>query len=366
MLEVVDRHFELGFDILAITDHVWRGPGGVRDLMNLVARCWTQTAWPDDRPGFPPVQLSHITQERLNEVLMGVGRGDRGMLMIPGTAELALGNTEEANVLFFDGNAPRAWAPPGDTLRGGIQIAYNDDALVFINHPGRTPLYGATAMSYPVGYIYSPNNPSNDSRRVQHFVNLFMEFPIASLVGMEVFNRRDGDSRHDRVLWDNILTQTIPAGRFVWGFANDDSHSNSPTSSSSIDTSRNIFLMPSNTLPNFRNAMVSGSFYMVTRVARNEGVGLGTDGQALTGVFPSISRITVDPAADTITIVAQNATRIVWISEGRTILETTGASSTIRLAHRDIIDNVGVYVRANIFNGTEGIALTQPIGIRRR
>jgi len=374
MEDMLTRHFELDFDILAVTDHVWRRLDGTNLCFdNLLTRCPTQQYWPGSgAPGVPDmVPLCHITPERLNELQTGYGRGGRGMLIIPGAAELAPGsggpmeNAAEANVFFWmtDEKPPSAWTSPYNTLAGGLRAAQRNNALSFINHPGRT----SGAVAYPIGddYITSPNNPSNQPRWVRHYADMFMEFSPDSLVGLEIFNRRDGDSRHDRVLWDNILTLTVPHGRFVWGFANDDTHSNSPTSSSSIGTNANIFLMPENNLDNVKSTMRGGNFYMVTHVARNEGVVLeGAHPQPQ--YFPSITSITVDHDAYTITIVAGNAARIDWISEGRVIYTTNAGTSTIDLTNPGIIDYVGVYVRANIFGvGNRGMALIQPIGTRR-
>ena len=63
---------------------------------------------------------------------------------------------------------------------------------------------------------------SNNPTTVSKYVDLFKKYD--SLVGMEIINKKDGDSYSDRILWDNILTKTMPE-RPVWGFSNDDTHS---------------------------------------------------------------------------------------------------------------------------------------------
>jgi len=377
--EMVNRHFELGFDVLAITDHVWRRLAGRASgdecFRNLLTRCPTQQYWPGyvETGVWGNVPLSHITQERLDQLLAGYGRDGRGMVIIPGTAELAPGSGgpmeqgAENNVFFWqtEEKPPSAWAAPNNTIRAGVAAAQRNGAITFINHPGRT----TGGLSYTIGETESPNNPSNRNQWIRHYADLFMEFSPDHLVGLEIFNRRDGDSRHDRVLWDNILTRTVPHGRFVWGFANDDTHSNSPTSSSSIGTNANIFLMPENNLDNIKSTMRGGNFYIVTHVARNEGVSAiaaTANAHPQPQYLPSITSIAVDHDAYTITIVADNAVRIDWISEGRVIQTTDAGTSTISLADPEIIDEVGVYVRANIFGpANRGMALIQPIGTRR-
>jgi hypothetical protein len=122
-----------------------------------------------------------------------------------------------------------------------------------------------------------------------------------------------------------------------------------------------MFIMPENTPENLRNALINGHSYAVTCAAFNEGV----DYPATSVIRPVIKNISVDNAADTITIEAENTIRIVWISEGRTILTTTGGSSTINLTDEEIKEGVGSYVRADVI-GNGGMATIQPIGTKRR
>jgi len=399
----VRRHYELGYDILAITDHIWSRDGqgaadGQADLyLDLVLPSWTTTQWPR-KPNttgatvWPSagngsiVPLTHITQEQLDayqsgEALVDGSPRGRGLLMIPHTGEMAPHNNEELNVFFYKYHgdkfqsvprAPTAWTV--GSLRSSILDAQNNGAVFFINHPGRTTTAGRTGSSTPgfrtadalagVDVTTDPSNPNNMLTWIRKFANYFMEFSSDNLVGLEIFNRRDQDSLHDRVLWDNILTRTMPEGRTVWGYGNDDSHSNN-----AIYVNYNVFVMPENTTENFRSAMINGHSYIVTTVAVNEGVnrsGFDNSSFITHGITnrPSITSITVDNDADTITIVAENASKIVWISEGRTIHETileAGATTgTIDLTHEDIDPQVGSYVRANIM-GPNGMAVIQPI-----
>jgi hypothetical protein len=334
---VIEEHYTKGYDILAITDH------------NIVTgSSWRQhftNNWLlDDRTP------NGLTAERRQEILSGTDRGGRGMLEIPYAAEVAAWPCEfnaffNYNIEFAGGN---------NFLRTAISRAHNTNAIMHINHPGRstggndTSAWGLLA--------------SNEQATVRNYVNLFLEFP--NLVGMEIVNRvTDADSRHDRILWDNILKQTMSKGRFVWGFSNDDSHSNA-----NVGHNYNMFIMPENTLPNVRSAMINGHFYAVARRVHLEAVNNApvTDAQArdMLGagvVFPSINSIEVCLDDLTITINAADATSIVWISNGEVILTTSGVSSTFAL--NDFPAAI-IYVRANII-GSGGIAFTQPFGIQR-
>ena len=385
MEAVLKIHYDLGYDIIGITDHVWvdldasKGhPAGAatRPYLNMVSRSVTQTEWPG-LPGGMMIPLTHITQERKTEFETGTAAAatqgtytrppNKPMLIVPGTAEFALEvGGEEMNVFFFTGNAPGGWTT---NLRGGIQVAAAcPEAVFFINHPGRT----TTAQNFRVtdsrtgvaGVTTDLANPSNMNNWIVKYANLFMEFPSTKLTGLEVFNRRDIDSLHDRVLWDNINSRTIPEGRFVWGYANDDLHSTSIASDLSgngIHINYNVFVMPENTLANFKSAMIGGQSYMVTVCGYNERINILAATAA--ALRPSITSITT--GKDSITIVAENAEKIVWISNGKTILETIGDSGTINLADAEITDQVGAYVRANII-GEFGMALIQPIGTKKR
>jgi len=306
LARMIEEHYAQGFDILAITDH---------DVVN---RDWVSGFV---NPWRPNAVDEPLTPARYDEIGRGVGRNGRGMLRIPYANEQSLTDPCHLNTFFADFNNER-WS----TLRGNISHAQNIGGFSHINHPGRTT--GNTI----------------DPAFVSKYAGIFLEFH--SCLGMEIVNQRD---RHpnDRALWDQILMQTAPLGRLVWGFSNDDSHS-----IYHVGYSFNMFVMPENSLENFRSAMVSGAFYGVARIARTE---LGNDFTG-TGPVPRITSIEVDDNVLSITIAARNFTGIVWIADGIEIAQ----GNTLRIS--DHMDRIGYYVRANII-GPGGIAFTQPFGI---
>ena len=241
--EVIEDHYEKNFDILAVTDH---------DVVT--------SDWVTARNG--------LTRQRFNEITSGADRSGRGMLQIPFTNEQS--QSDHVNTFFTNfNNAVSA------TLRSNIEKTHKLGGISIINHPGRHT--GAEAGGIEGEKI------NNDTQVIKKYVDLFMEFP--SCVGMEIINKADGESVSDRILWDNILSQTIPLGRYVWGFSNDDSHAFSGTG-----LSFNMFLMPENTIENFKKAIFSGSFYAVARVSKRE---LGSHFWG-SGPFPVITNINVD------------------------------------------------------------------------
>lgn len=145
--------------------------------------------------------------------------------------------------------------------------------------------------------------------------------------------------------------ETMPEGRFVWGFSNDDTHSNSATGHS-----YNMMLLPSNTPENVRESMENGTFYASAKVAKREGYTI-TDIDTINDYQPPvITNIEVDQDEDTITIEGELYHTVEWIADG----EVIATGNTIDL--NDYEDKIHSYVRAQL-KGDEGISFTQPFGI---
>lgn len=307
--EMIEDHYRKGFDILAITDH------------NFVNTTWDRT----DRPG-----VEYLTTERLKEINEGVGRDGRGMIGISYADEQS--RSDHLNTFWTDFNNAS-----GATLESNIAKADELGGISHINHPGRytggagrTDAVGVLASSYPITIL--------------KYVNLFSKY--ASLTGMEIVNKKDGDSASDRILWDNILKQTMPE-RNVWGYSNDDTHSVSATG-----FSYNMMLMPENTEENVRTSMEKGTFYAVAKVAYRE---LGANFVSV-GETPAITDIVVDQNEDSITIEGNHYNTIEWVADGNII--ATG--NTIDLDNYD--DQINNYVRAQL-KGEGGISFTQAFGV---
>ena len=230
----------------------------------------------------------------------------------------------------------------GATLESNIAKTQELGGICHINHPGR--YYGGSNTSGTAGED-AANNPEN----IKKYVDLFMKYDAC--VGMEIINKLDGDSYSDRILWDNILMETMPEGRFVWGFSNDDTHSNEATGHS-----YNMMLMPTNNPVEVRKAMESGAFYASAHVAKREGYTI-TDHSIINDYQPPvITNIEVDQDEDTITIEGDLYHTIEWIADGKVI--ATG--NTIDL--NDYEGKVHSYIRAQL-KGDEGISFTQPFGV---
>ena len=325
--QVIEEHYRQDFDILAITDHNYEFNDSRGRRWQPFTRDWISAP-------------NGITQDRFDEIIAGAGRNERGMLMIPYSTEIAC-MSDEFNAFFFD----IEYRSRNNNLRATLRAADENPmkSLTFINHPGR-----ATGA---VGNRGEGADASNDNYNIRKYADLYLEF--SSFVGMEIFNRRDGDSEFDRILWDNVLKVTVPQGKYVWGFANDDSHSNRE-----IGINFNMFVMRENTLDSFRDAMTNGNFYAVARVAKFE---LGDD-DLREGPVPVIKNI--DITKSNITIAAENYDVIRWVY-GNTVIHTGDKINLSRYTKKiGLNESSASYIRAVVI-GQGGVALTQPFGVIR-
>ncbi|MCL2626144.1 MAG: hypothetical protein FWD46_04935 [Cystobacterineae bacterium] len=320
---MVEDHYAKGFDIHALTDHDVLSPN-----------------WVEARNG--------VTAARRAEIEAGVGRNGRGMMGLDNTDEQSV--TDHINSFFAPFNNAS-----GATMASTIAAVEALGGITHLNHPGR---YTGGSNSNDATSMAASNNPA----QVQKYVSLFMAYP--SCLGMEIVNKIDNESKSDRILWDNILKQTMPQGRFVWGFSNDDTHSINATG-----YSWNVMLMPELTQAATRLAMESGAFYAVSRVSRLDGINrtyptggeVRGDGSTATLYLleqptPRISKIEVDRANGSIRISGADYETVEWIADG--VVIATG--ETLLLGEHEAA--IGNYVRAQLKSKT-GIAFTQPFSI---
>ncbi len=306
---VFEDHYAKNYNVVALTDH---------DYVNTT---WDRT----DRP-----RRTYLTTARLNEMISGIGRENVGMQPIPFSIEQTV--TENINTYFV--NFRNEY---GSTIEENIAAAEKGGGISQINHPGRYT-GGSAGGSYGA-------ERSREWYFVSKYTKLFLKY--SSCYGMEIINKKDGDSASDRILWDNVLENTLPM-RSVWATSDDDTHLAADTG-----FSFNMLLMPSNNLTNIRSALTGGTFYAVAKAAKRE---LGEDFVA-TGETPKLTGVNVDQDEHKITIKAENYTSIEWIADGRVI--STGDSIDINYFEKQ----VNKYVRAQI-KGPGGIAFVQPFAVQ--
>lgn len=320
--EMLEQAYALGFNVYAMTDH------------NFTNTTWdrTDTAKAQSNPDY------YLTTERMTQMNTGADRnGAPGMI---GTGDSNEQSVKDHLNTFW---TPGYLNPSNATLESKIAtvdaMTGTPDPIMHINHPGR--YYGGSNQT-------TGEAAANDPAKVARYVNLFEQYPD-SLVGMEIVNKvSDGDSYSDRILWDNVLAETLPE-RNVWGFSNDDAHS-----TEALGYDYNMLLMPGLSEQEVYDTMKSGAFYSTALVAKRE-LGSNFKGDR-TQPAPSISNVTVDQSDDSITIEGANYNTIEWIADGKVI--ATG--NTLDLD--DVSAEVDNYVRAQLI-GDNGISFTNAFGV---
>jgi len=286
------------------------------------------------------------------------------MINITNTNEQS--STQHLNTLWAPfNNGARGSTPVDAHMRNIFNRAEELGGLSFINHPGRE-----------TGGSAGGNNGANGSRNhAQRYIDLFMSYSVESLVGMEIINRLDNESRSDRILWDYILSSTMPQGRPVWGLSNDDAHS-----MMEVGYNNNVMLMPALNQADFRTALETGAFYATAPVARRESVnatfpngtamrsgGGNATTEYLRGIhlLPSISNVTV--SGNTITITGAQYETVEWVSgieyvNGIPQSRIIAVGNSIDVSKFAEIVAVTGYLRAQL-KGSNGIAFTNPFGV---
>ena len=293
------------------------------------------------RPGEEPKADYYYTQAEVDAMLAGEGRdGAPGLIGIPNSNEQS--KKDHLNTFWTPWNNTEMEDVTLEKKIEHVESMVNAEGLQprqHINHPGR--YYGGSDKA-------TGEEAANDPANIQRYVDIF-EKNTKALRGMEIVNKvGDGDSYSDRIIWDNILAETMPEQN-VWGYANDDAHS-----TGALGYDYNNLLMPELTEEAVQAAMDSGAWYSTAFVAKRE---LGADFKGdRWQPGPVISDIVVDEKEDTITIEGDNYNVIEWIADGEII--ATGNTLDLDEYGKDI-DN---YVRAQL-KGDNGISFTNAFGI---
>lgn len=324
MDEMVESHYELGFDILAITDHMivhrgWDKMSQTVPIMNIVKRERNQGR-----------SVSPLTPQRYQEILNGVGRNGRGMLDVPFGVELngAVPSNSHVNGLFAD-YGQGLIGVDGD-YETPVREVEKLGGVTFLNHLG----------NFTQAWTKEDPNISRKPIYVNKFARIFLDYP--SCVAMDINSGTDSHTGYDRILWDEVLQKTIPHGRNVSCITFSDSHGVDQN-----DRAFTVMMQPENTVEALKTCMETGAYFSISRNAKVE-IGPDFTGE---GPCPIVTRIDVDQQADKITLTAENYDEITWVSNG----EIVAKGETINL---DDIADLGCYVRAYL-TGPGGICYTQ-------
>jgi hypothetical protein len=342
--DMIEKHYALGYDFLAITDHAtvdysWTDVNS-NSVFSVVAK------FKRLNPFLKPKGLS---EKRYQQITQGQGRGGRGMLRVPYGIEnnaASLNNTH-VNSWFVDyGDGAYGGTSDYETVLKGVEQL---GGLSVINHPGE---YTGTKKEKSADSAYN----SDYSYYIKKFANLLLKYK--SCIGLDVNSMGDYATKYDRKLWDAMLKNCIPAGRNVFAIATSDAHGDNK-----LDSGLTVHCLEDKTIEDLRASLENGTFFALSRHIMNEqeltligeaiGECLGSQWVAAADAeFPKINSIIVDEESDAITISDSHAKLIRWIADGEQI--ATGE----RVDLDDYSGRVGSYVRAEVF-GDGGVLYTQ-------
>ncbi len=358
--EYVQMHYDLDYDIVALTDHGtinrgWNKQPQTIPLVRYIKRERTKMA------DIIPLTDSEYTAYTSGTAASESRTHRNGMLDVPQGIELNMATP------FCDCHLTGYFCDYGQGLAG----VYGDYETP---SKGVKDAGGLSMLSHIGEYVY----PDKDSEKhvgqpvdeyyVNKFAKVFLDNAGSSL-GMGINSASDGHTRCDRILYDQILQKTIPNGVVPWGFTFADSHDDS-----SVNDAYTMTMMKSFTMDSFRESLSNGHFFSVSHYTN----GFELNGMAeipgfdekevydskayLRNDTPMVTSVSVDEANDTITITGTNFDEITWVSNCNVINRTSDIASgtaTLDLHSASLLNTPSLYVRFYI-TGDSGICYSQP------
>ena len=382
---MTERHYELGFDIYARTDHSTVSYGYLAH--DYVPAMKVLGVVKNGIIGGEVLSVNGTAANGKAYAVTTSDAGDEFYAQDGGHAMLSVPYGNEQNGTSFNNAHVNTWfVDYGNGRVGGtsdyesvISEVHGLGGLSVINHPGeytnaRDEVYTADAYNKDeVTYRYTINK----------FENILLKYDTC--IGIDINSKGDGRTRFDRKLWDIMLGDLIPQGRSVFAIATSDAHN-----LNIVDSGYTMHYMAANTSANLKVNMQEGAFFPASKYVGNfdelvnlckELKALGTDEalalaaqldeiiaqseiemaegdsgrkyEAPTGsAAPIFTNVEVNETDDTIALEADNALVIHWIADGKVI----HVGDTIDLD--DYSDEIGSYVRAEAY-GVGGVMYTQ-------
>lgn len=355
--EYVQKHYDLNYDIVALTDHGtinkgWNVEPETVPLLRFIKRERTQMA-----------PIEPLTDEEYDSYISGTAASEtrthqNGMLDVPKGIELNMATP------IADCHLTGYFSDYGQGL-AGVFGDYETPSK------GVAEDGGISMLSHVGEYVYPDKDSEDhvgqlvDDYYAQKFAKIFLDYQGSS-VGMGINSATDAHTRCDRILYDQILQKTIPNGVVPWSFTFSDSHNER-----SLNDAYTMHLMPELTMDNFRESMEKGEFFSVSHYSNGvelngmaEMSGYNDDSDSvdyLSDETPMVTRLSVDQENDTISVEGTNFNMITWVSNGNVILretDITNGKATLDL-HSDLLDEPYLYVRFYL-TGDNGICYSQP------
>lgn len=378
--DMVERHYELGFDILAITDHGSTFYGytdadhtRVMKVFGLIKNGIIDGTLLSQNGTAANGNVYKVTENAAGDEFYSqtLADGSQGQQM------LAVPYGNEQNPTSFNNAHVNTWFVDwGHGRVGGtsdyatpIKAIEKLGGLSVINHPGE---YTNARDEESSADAYNKDNLVYNYK-ITKFESLLLE--NKTCLGIDINSKGDSRTRYDRKLWDIMLQDIVPHGRSVYAFATTDAHN-----LDIVDSGYTVHLMKDNTSASLKANLAAGEFFAASKyvgnvdeqiavrdalVAQNnpqaakmiallnEDLETGEKFFAEPGtVTPKITNIAVDDAEDTITVTSENTLLTRWIANGKVI----AVGETIDLD--DYSDQIGSYVRAEAY-GEGGVIYTQ-------
>lgn len=358
--ESVQMHYDLNYDIVALTDHGtinkgWNQKPDLVPLVRLVKYERTHMA-----PIIP------LTDEEYDSYQSGTAASSErthknGMLDVPQGIELNMATPKaDCHLTGYFSNYGQGLA--------GVYGDYETPSK------GVREAGGISMLSHIGEYVYTDKDSADhvgqkvDDYYANKFARLFLD-NAGSSVGMGINSATDAHTRCDRILYDQILQKTIPNNVVPWGFAFSDSHD-----VRSLNDAYTMLMMKDFNMDNVRSSMENGWSFAVSHYSNGvelngmeEMPGFDEDKVYEEKLYlqdntPMVTRIDVDRENGTIKIEGTNFDRITWVSNGNVIKREeniTSGKATLDLYSDDLLDDPYLYVRFYI-TGENGICYAQP------
>lgn len=411
----IQRHIECGYDAVAITDSstvntswaeenftniVHKGFDIVANIKSLLEKNPEIVVKALDYLGTSGSFANGMTYTLAangagDDILtVDTGNGTKEVLRVPfGDEQNGFNAKAHMTSWFADYNTTVAYADYS-TIASNVGTNYG---LCVVNHPGE---FSKANCELNSASAYNNENVSNwyFNNKIATLLNSYK-----SCVGLVVNSANDTTTRFDRVLWDEMLKRFSLAGENVFGFATSDA-----ATLAAVDTAYVQAIMPELSSAALKNALANGQFFSVTNsignpeelteiaaslkefygeddlymnvnsvaaaltrraqriangelgadeILKNVYTTLDKDGNA-TAAAPAIKAVATDDVAQTITISADNALLVRWISDGKLVATTKVEDGTSTLNLAGVADKLGNYIRAEIF-GEGGLVYTQ-------
>ncbi len=340
--ESIEKHYELGFDILALSDHAVIGKQW--DKIPTTVPIYRFFKFGNTKMG--PVDV--LTSERRAEIMAGADRfnadgTNQPMLEITGAAELNGAtpiNDCHINCFFMDEG--KEWGQAKMGIYGDYEtVAKNVEkagGITFLDHTGE--------------YVGCENDPdrADEPYYANKFANIFLKYP--SCIGMDVNSGINNHTKYDYKLWDNTLMLTLPYGRNVSCLCFSDGHH-----IDQYERNYTYMCMPELTKEALRTSMETGAFFSVSHYDRAD---LGDDFNGEAYPTPVVTGLDVDNTADKVSFVGENYNYVRWYSDGKIIAEGENLTS---LDLNEYEDKIGLYVRFTL-TGDGGVLYSQAFPVK--